>query len=177
MDFGELERKVVVFRDARGWAKYHTPKNLAISAVVELVELLEHFQWETDGEILELAENPTKREAIADEIADVIIYITLLAHELGNYLFFCFTSRGTNTNPTNKAGPQMSFDFVFSLRAHGEVITLNTGLFHLHVMLFPPLWHSKVMYCSHSPQYPPYRTTLKVVALSSTSHLVIVLFQ
>ncbi|ACJ15508.1 nucleotide pyrophosphohydrolase [Thermococcus onnurineus NA1] len=83
MDFGELERKVVVFRDARGWAKYHTPKNLAISAVVELGELLEHFQWETDEEILELAENPTKREAIADEIADVIIYLTLLAHELG----------------------------------------------------------------------------------------------
>ncbi|NJE42761.1 nucleotide pyrophosphohydrolase [Thermococcus sp. GR6] len=83
MDFGELERKVVAFRDARGWAKYHTPKNLAISAAVELGELLEHFQWGTDEEILELAENPTKREAIADEIADVIIYLTLLAHELG----------------------------------------------------------------------------------------------
>ncbi|NJE47163.1 nucleotide pyrophosphohydrolase [Thermococcus sp. GR7] len=76
MDFGELERKVVAFRDARGWAKYHTPKNLAISAAVELGELLEHFQWGTDEEILELSENPTKREAIADEIEDVVIFLS-----------------------------------------------------------------------------------------------------
>jgi len=83
MDFRELEEKLVAFRDARGWAEYHTPKNLAISAVVELGELLEHFQWESDEEILKAIKDPPKREAIADEIADVIIYLTLLAHELG----------------------------------------------------------------------------------------------
>lgn len=43
MDFRELEEKLVAFRDARGWKSYHTPKNLAISAAVELGELLEHF--------------------------------------------------------------------------------------------------------------------------------------
>jgi len=83
MEFGELERKLVAFRDARGWKRYHTPKNLAISAAVELGELLEHFQWGSDGEILESVKDPGKREAVADEIADVIIYLTLLAHELG----------------------------------------------------------------------------------------------
>ncbi|NJE05884.1 nucleotide pyrophosphohydrolase [Thermococcus sp. M36] len=83
MDFRELEERVVAFREARGWAKYHTPKNLAISAAVELGELLEHFQWESDGEILEAVSDPGKKEAIADEIADVVIYLTLLAHELG----------------------------------------------------------------------------------------------
>ncbi|ASA76887.1 nucleotide pyrophosphohydrolase [Thermococcus sp. 5-4] len=83
MDFRELEERVVAFRDARNWAEYHTPKNLAISAAVELGELLEHFQWETDEEILEAVEDPAKKEAIADEIADVVIYLTLLAHELG----------------------------------------------------------------------------------------------
>ena len=83
MDFQELEERVVAFRNARDWAKYHTPKNLAISAAVELGELLEHFQWESDGEILEAVKNPAKKEAIADEIADVIIYLALLAHELG----------------------------------------------------------------------------------------------
>lgn len=46
-------------------------------------ELLEHFQWESDEEILESIKDPAKKEAIADEIADVIIYLTLLAHELG----------------------------------------------------------------------------------------------
>ncbi|ASJ06518.1 nucleotide pyrophosphohydrolase [Thermococcus pacificus] len=83
MDFKELERRLVEFRDARGWRKYHTPKNLAISAAVELGELLEHFQWESDGEILEAVKESGKKEAIADEIADVVIYLTLLAHELG----------------------------------------------------------------------------------------------
>ncbi len=83
MDFRELERRVVAFREARGWRRYHTPKNLAISAAVELGELLEHFQWESDGEILEAVNDPAKKEAIADEIADVMIYLTLLAHELG----------------------------------------------------------------------------------------------
>ncbi|WP_457751076.1 nucleotide pyrophosphohydrolase [Thermococcus sp.] len=83
MEFWELERKLIEFRDARGWKRYHTPKNLAISAAVELGELLEHFQWDSDEEILESVKDPGKEEAIADEIADVIIYLTLLAHELG----------------------------------------------------------------------------------------------
>ncbi|AEK72929.1 nucleotide pyrophosphohydrolase [Thermococcus sp. 4557] len=83
MNFQELEKRVVAFRDERGWAKYHTPKNLAISAAVELGELLEHFQWEGDEEIREAVKDRAKKEAIADEIADVMIYLTLLAHELG----------------------------------------------------------------------------------------------
>ncbi len=83
MEFGELERRLVEFRDARNWKRYHTPKNLAISAAVELGELLEHFQWENDREILEAVKDPERREAIGDEIADVIIYLLLLAHELG----------------------------------------------------------------------------------------------
>jgi NTP pyrophosphatase (non-canonical NTP hydrolase) len=83
MEFGELESLLLKFRDSRGWKRYHTPKNLAISAVVEMGELLEHFQWEGDAEILEAVKDPAKKEAVADEIADVIIYLTLLAHELG----------------------------------------------------------------------------------------------
>ncbi|NJE86040.1 nucleotide pyrophosphohydrolase [Thermococcus sp. CX2] len=82
MDFRELERKVVAFRDARDWKRYHTPKNLAISAAVELGELLEHFQWETDEDIMNYVKDQEAKEAVADEIADVIIYLTLLAHEL-----------------------------------------------------------------------------------------------
>lgn len=83
MDFRELEERLVKFRDVRGWKRHHTPKNLAISAAVELGELLEHFQWGTDEEILRAVGDPAKKEAIGDEIADVIIYLTLLAHELG----------------------------------------------------------------------------------------------
>ncbi|USS41263.1 nucleotide pyrophosphohydrolase [Thermococcus aggregans] len=83
MNFKEIEKKVVQFRDERFWGKYHTPKNLAISLAVEVGELLEHFQWDTNEEILQSIKDPKKKEEIADEIADVIIYLTLLAHELG----------------------------------------------------------------------------------------------
>ncbi len=61
MDFRGPEEKLVAFRDARDWKGYHTPKNLAISAAVELGELLEHFQWESDEEILEAVKNPGKK--------------------------------------------------------------------------------------------------------------------
>ena len=47
----DLTNKILKFRDEREWAKYHTPKNLALSIVIELAELLEHFQWKSNGEI------------------------------------------------------------------------------------------------------------------------------
>jgi NTP pyrophosphatase (non-canonical NTP hydrolase) len=83
MGLRKIEKQLVRFRDERNWEKYHTPKNLAISIVIELGELLEHFQWETDEEIMASLERQDKREAIANEIADVLIYLVLLAHELG----------------------------------------------------------------------------------------------
>lgn len=78
----ELSSMIVKFRDEREWKKYHTPRNLAISLVIELGELLEHFQWKDDDEILKLVKDPGKREAIEEELADVAIYLLLLANEL-----------------------------------------------------------------------------------------------
>ncbi|AMM53477.1 nucleotide pyrophosphohydrolase [Pyrococcus kukulkanii] len=78
----ELTEKIVEFRDKREWKKYHTPKNLAISLVVEVGELFEHFQWKSDEELLQDIKIPEKKEQIADELADVAIYIFLLANEL-----------------------------------------------------------------------------------------------
>ena len=36
MDIEELQRKVIEFRDARDWAKYHNPKDLTISLSLEV---------------------------------------------------------------------------------------------------------------------------------------------
>jgi dCTP diphosphatase len=47
---------------------------------VEAAELVEHFQWATPEESLTLSEE--KRAAVADEIADVLIYLTELADVL-----------------------------------------------------------------------------------------------
>lgn len=75
-----LER-IRQFRDEREWMKFHDPKNLATSITIEAAELLEHFQWKTGEEAARYAvEN---REVVADEIADVAIYLFELADNIG----------------------------------------------------------------------------------------------
>jgi len=69
------------FRDERDWMQFHDPKNLAASIVIEAAELLEHFQWKDKAQAERHAvEN---KEAVADEIADVAIYLLELADNLG----------------------------------------------------------------------------------------------
>ncbi|MBI4191577.1 MAG: nucleotide pyrophosphohydrolase [Betaproteobacteria bacterium] len=68
------------FAAARDWQQFHTPKNLAMALSVEAAELLEHFQWLTADQSLRL--NTGSRRAIADEIADVLLYLTRLADVL-----------------------------------------------------------------------------------------------
>jgi NTP pyrophosphatase (non-canonical NTP hydrolase) len=75
-----LRLRVREFAAARAWDRYHTPKNLAMALSVETAELLEPFQWLTPEESLAL--DPDKREAVRQEIADVLIYLTRLADVL-----------------------------------------------------------------------------------------------
>lgn len=83
MDLVDLTRILIEFRDKRGWKRYHTPRNLAISAAIELGEMLELFQWKDDREIEEQLKNESYRERVGEEISDVIIYLLILAHECG----------------------------------------------------------------------------------------------
>ena len=69
------------FRDDRDWMQFHDPKNLAVSVAIEAAELLEEFQWKNGEQVARhVAEN---LESIADEIADVAIYLFELADNLG----------------------------------------------------------------------------------------------
>ena len=61
------------FRDERDWLKFHDPQNLAVSVAIEAAELLEEFQWKDRDAAWRHAEQ--NREAVADEIADVAIYL------------------------------------------------------------------------------------------------------
>lgn len=76
----ELRELALRFRAERDWAQFHTPKELAISLVVESAELLELLQWKS-GEQLESAIK-SKHSEIADELGDVLHSVLLLAHEL-----------------------------------------------------------------------------------------------
>ena len=76
----EVQALIRQFRDERDWMQFHNPKNLAISISLEANELLEHFQWRSFEESETHAEE--SRDAIADEMADVAIYLAELADNL-----------------------------------------------------------------------------------------------
>ncbi|MEI6037098.1 MAG: MazG-like family protein [Planctomycetota bacterium] len=70
------------FRDARDWAQFHTPKNLAAAIAIEAAELQERFLWKTDAEVDSQMQAGAKRDATIEEIADVLLYALLLADRL-----------------------------------------------------------------------------------------------
>jgi dCTP diphosphatase len=103
-DLKSLTRQVLQFRDERDWKQFHNPKDVALSLVLESAELLELFQWK-DGEAIR--ETATRRNAeLADELADVLYYTLLMAHELNIDLASALTSKlakNAEKYPTGKA--------------------------------------------------------------------------
>jgi NTP pyrophosphatase (non-canonical NTP hydrolase) len=76
-----LAHQLRQFAKARDWQQFHSPKNLASALIVEAGELLEHFQWMTDQQSRDLS--PDKRDAVAAEAADVLLYLIQLTSVLG----------------------------------------------------------------------------------------------
>jgi NTP pyrophosphatase (non-canonical NTP hydrolase) len=75
MDIKTLEAAMHAFVESKGWyradsPKPQTPKNLAISLVLEAAEVLEYFQW---------SEASADRAELAGELADVMLYLLQLA--------------------------------------------------------------------------------------------------
>ena len=80
-DFADIQERIRQFRDERDWMQFHSPKNLACSISIESAELLEHFQWTHPVENDQVVRD--KKEAIAHEIADIMVYTLELADNLG----------------------------------------------------------------------------------------------
>ena len=79
MDIKTLEAAMHAFVESKGWyapdsPKPQTPKNLAISLVLEAGEVLEHFQWR------EKSRHP---DELAGELADVMLYLLQIADHTG----------------------------------------------------------------------------------------------
>lgn len=79
-DIQSLKLALRDFASARDWAQFHSPKNLATALTVEAAELLEHFQWLTEEQSRALS--PDKLTDVADEMADVMLYLVQLADKL-----------------------------------------------------------------------------------------------
>lgn len=75
MDIETLTAAMHAFVESKGWyapdtLRPQTPRNLAISLVLESSEVLEHFQWRDE---------PTDKAELASELADVMLYLLQLA--------------------------------------------------------------------------------------------------
>ena len=68
-----VAQKLRAFSEERDWDQFHTPENLAKSISIEAAELLECFQWSSDGD----------PHAVKEELADVLTYCYFLAMKVG----------------------------------------------------------------------------------------------
>lgn len=76
----QLAQALARFAAERHWQPFHSPKNLASALSVEAAELLEHFQWLTEAQSHELPAD--KKEQVAYEMADVLLYLVQLSSAL-----------------------------------------------------------------------------------------------
>lgn len=82
-DLAALTRALLAFRDERDWRQFHSLRNLIVSLNLEAAELLELTQWKSDAEIEALPADAAAREALADECADILLYLLLVADAAG----------------------------------------------------------------------------------------------
>lgn len=80
MDIGALQQRLAEFAAERDWEQFHSPKNLAMALAAEAGELVELFQWLTETESANL--DAKKKQEVAYELADVLIYLLRLADRL-----------------------------------------------------------------------------------------------
>jgi dCTP diphosphatase len=74
----ELILEIRKFNSDRNWDGDHSPKNLAMSVMIEAAELAEHFQWLSETE----SYDPCHLEEVSSEVADVLIYLLNICDKL-----------------------------------------------------------------------------------------------
>ena len=81
--FDELQRDAIRFRDDRDWRQFHRLKDLAMGLGIEASELAELFLWKDEQESRASLEDAAFRRRLADEMADVQIFLLYLAEASG----------------------------------------------------------------------------------------------
>jgi len=67
-----LLNRILKFRNDRNWKQFHTPKDMAISLLLEASELLECYQWNKEAD----------QKNIERELADILYWVLLISHDL-----------------------------------------------------------------------------------------------
>ncbi|QGY39070.1 nucleotide pyrophosphohydrolase [Pseudodesulfovibrio cashew] len=76
----ELTKRHRVFVEERNWQQHQSPKNLIMALTGEVGELTELFQWLTPEESWKV--EGERRQAVAEEMSDVLLYLVRIADEL-----------------------------------------------------------------------------------------------
>ncbi len=78
-----LRDRMRQFAEDRDWGKFHDPKSVVLALVGEVGELAELFQWLPAADVRGLAASEPLRTRAGEEMADVLLYLVLLADVLG----------------------------------------------------------------------------------------------
>jgi NTP pyrophosphatase (non-canonical NTP hydrolase) len=76
----ELSQVLDDFFKKRDWNKFHNPKDVAIALTIETSEILEHFRFKTNEEIMEYLKDKKNKKDLSHEMADVLHFLIALAH-------------------------------------------------------------------------------------------------
>ena len=81
-----LDELISLIRDfvrERNWEQYNKPSALAVSASIEMGELLELFQWKSDDEVEAALKDEDFIAALAGEVSDVMVYLLRICDKAG----------------------------------------------------------------------------------------------
>jgi NTP pyrophosphatase (non-canonical NTP hydrolase) len=87
----EMMERIVRFRDERDWAQFHTPKDIALSLMLEAGEVGELFQFKSEEEISRGRDQ--LRGKVGEELSDVLYWVLLMAHDMGIDLQSAFADK------------------------------------------------------------------------------------
>lgn len=82
-DIASMKKAVQEFCEARDWDQFHNPKDLAIGLSTESNELLDLFRFKDSEQMREMMENPSKREEISEELADIFFFLLRFSQMYG----------------------------------------------------------------------------------------------
>jgi NTP pyrophosphatase (non-canonical NTP hydrolase) len=105
-EFHELRDRLRRFAVARNWSGFHSPRNLALALTGEIGELASELQWVSDELVSAHLRQPEARARLADEVADVLIYLVRFADVCGiDLLPETYAKIGRNEIRYPPAGP------------------------------------------------------------------------
>lgn len=82
-DLSELIEAIREFNTERDWHRFHDPKSLALALTGEVGELAELLQWVPASTARKDVRAGRLQERLGEELADILIYLIMLADEAG----------------------------------------------------------------------------------------------